>query len=106
MKKPTLKQKVAQYEAFLHKINMACICMDNLAIQELVQNADAWSYAHRQGNGELSDKEQQDLINAKFMKLLDTPKADKAREEMRQKRTKALDALTKQGQELKMGYEL
>ncbi len=79
MKKPTLKQKVQMYEAFLHKINMACICMDNLAIQELVQNADAWSYAHRQGNGMLSEKEQQGLINDKFIKLCDTPKAVAAR---------------------------
>ena len=83
-KKPTLKQKVAQYEAFLHKISMACTCMDNLAIQELVQNADAFSYAHRQGNGMLSDKEQQSIINAKLLKLCNTPKADEAREEMRQ----------------------
>jgi hypothetical protein len=79
MKKPTLKQKVQMYEAFLHKINMACICMDNLAIQELVQNADAWSYAHRQGNGMLSEKKQQGLINDKFFKLCDTPKAVAAR---------------------------
>jgi hypothetical protein len=79
MKKPTLKQKVQMYEAFLHKINMACIGMDNLAIQELVQNADAWSYAHRQGNGMLSEKEQQGLINDKFIKLCDTPKAVAAR---------------------------
>ena len=63
------------YEAFLHKISMACTCMDNLAIQELVQNADAWSYAHRQGNGMLSDKKQQELINSKFFKLCNTPKA-------------------------------
>ena len=73
------------YEAFLHKISMACTCMDNLAIQELVQNADAFSYAHRQGNGMLTDKQQQELINSKFFKLLDTPKADKALEERRNK---------------------
>jgi hypothetical protein len=104
MKNLTLKQKVAQYEAFLHKINMACTCMDNLAIQELVQNADAWSYSHRQGNGMLSEKEQQELINAKFFKLCDTPKAIKAREELKQKRKDSLNELTKQAQELNMGY--
>jgi len=106
LKKPTLKQKVAQYEAFLHKINMAVCCMDNLAIQELVQNADAWSYAARVSNGQWTEGKQEEYINIKFNKLLDTPKADKAREELRQKRAKALDALAKQGQELKMGYEL
>ena len=102
-KKITLKQKVQMYEQFLHKISMACTCMDNIAIQELVQNADAFSYAHRQGNGMLSDKQQQDLINSKFMKLCDTPKADEAREELRS-RGKALGELTKQAQELNMGY--
>jgi len=102
-KKITLKDKVQMYEQFLHKISMACTCMDNLAIQELVQNADAFSYAHRQGNGMLSDNQQQDLINSKFFKLLDTPKADEAREELRS-RGKALGELTKQAQELNMGY--
>lgn len=91
------------YEQFLHKISMACTCMDNLAIQELVQNADAFSYSFRQGNGTLSDKRQQELINSKFAKLCDTPKADAAREENR-KRRKALSELTKQAQELNMGY--
>ncbi|CAB5226528.1 hypothetical protein UFOVP760_301 [uncultured Caudovirales phage] len=85
MKNPTLKDKVKMYEAFLHKISMACTCMDNLAIQELVQNADSWSYAHRQGNGMLSDKEQQELINSKFFKLCDTPEAVKALNERRNK---------------------
>jgi hypothetical protein len=85
MKNPTLKDKVKMYEAFLHKISMACTCMDNLAIQELVQNADAFSYAHRQGNGMLSDKQQQELINSKFFKLCDTPKAGKSLDERRNK---------------------
>ena len=87
-KNPTLKDKVKVYEQFLHKINMACLCGDNLAIQELVQNADAWSYAHRQGNGELSDKRQQELINAKFWKLLHTPQADMTRDARRLQKVK------------------
>jgi hypothetical protein len=78
MKTPTLKQKVDQYEAFLHRINMCLISCNNEGIQELVQNADRWSYAHRVGNGELSDRGQQQLINNAFWKLLDTPKADEA----------------------------
>ena len=90
-KKPTLKDKLKVYEQFLHKISMACTCMDNLAIQELVQNADAFSYAHRQGNGELSDRQQQELINAKFWMLLYTPKADKTREERRKRRAENSD---------------
>jgi len=85
MKTPTLKQKVEQYEAFLHKINM-CILSDNAhGIAELIRNADDFSYAHRVGNGELSERKQQQAINNAFWKLLDTPKAD----EITKKRQKA-----------------
>ena len=66
---PTLKQKVQQYETFLHNINMMMICGNNEGIAKLLANADAWSYSHRYGNGELSEKEQQHLINEKFWKL-------------------------------------
>lgn len=72
IKIPTLEEKVAQYEAFLHKINLYCVCMNHDGIAQLVRNADSWSYAHRQSNGELSDEEQDQLIASKFWKLLDT----------------------------------
>jgi hypothetical protein len=42
---------------------------DNDGIRKLVSNADNWSYAHRKGNGELSELEQQKLINKSFQKL-------------------------------------
>jgi len=76
MKTPTLKEKVKMYENFLHKINSFIICGENEGIRELVTNADAWSYAHRIGNGEYSDRKQQQAINNTFWKLLDTPSAD------------------------------
>lgn len=66
------------YESFLHKINLYIISSNNNGIKELVENADNWSYCHRIGNGELSDRVQQQLINNAFWKLLDTPNADKA----------------------------
>lgn len=83
MKSPTNEEKVEMYERFLHKINMCCVSMNNNAIKELVENADIWSYNHRRGNGELSDEEQQKLIDSAFWKLCDTPRSDKEREEMR-----------------------
>ena len=83
MKSPTIEEKVEMYENFLHKINMCCVSMNNNAIKELVENADIWSYNHRRGNGELSDEEQQKLIDSAFWKLCDTPRSDKEREEMR-----------------------
>jgi len=83
MKSPTIEEKVEMYENFLHKINMCCVSMNNNAIKELVENADIWSYNHRRGNGELSEEEQQKLIDSAFWKLCDTPRSDKEREEMR-----------------------
>lgn len=84
-KTPTQKEKIEMYEKFLHKINMCVMCCDDLGIQELVHNADMWSYMHRCGNGEPSEREQQRMINSRFWKLLDTPKSDEATKE-RQKR--------------------
>jgi hypothetical protein len=81
MKTPTLKQKVEQYENFLHKINACLMSCNHEGVRELVENADNWSYAHRVGNGEHSDRKQQQIINNSFWKLLDTPKANKATEE-------------------------
>ena len=71
-----LKDKVEMYEKFLHKINMYCITGNNEGIAELVKNADRWSYAHRLGNGEKSDKDQQKLIDLACKALCDTPDSD------------------------------
>lgn len=90
MKTPTLKEKVSQYESFLHKINSFIVSCNNDGIAELVRNADNWSYSHRVGNGEPSDREQQRMINNAFWKLLDTPEADKASKERQQKYTELL----------------
>lgn len=92
MKTPTLKQKVYQYESFLHKINEFIISCNNDGIKELIENADNWSYSHRVGNGEHSDREQQRIINNAFWKLLDTPNADKTTKE----RQKAWMEMSKQ----------
>lgn len=69
MKTPTLKQKVEQYETFLHNLNMMMVCGNPTGIQKLLNNADSWSYSHRVSNGEFSDKAQQKVINKAFWKL-------------------------------------
>ena len=69
MKNPTLKQKVEEYERFLHNINLMMIAGSNKGIKQLLANADNWSYAHRRGNGTYSEKEQQEIINKTFWKL-------------------------------------
>lgn len=77
MKTPNKNEKITMYEAFLHKINSFIISCNHEGVRELVENADNWSYAHRVGNGELSDRKQQQIINNAFWKLLETPNADK-----------------------------
>jgi hypothetical protein len=52
------------------------ICSCNEGIAELVQNADNWSYAHRVGNGEITEAHQERIINNAFWKLCDTPTTD------------------------------
>ena len=69
MKTPTLEEKVEQYEQFLHNINMMLVASSTEGIQKLIDNADRWSYMHRIGNGELSEEEQQKLIDKAFWDL-------------------------------------
>jgi len=71
-----LLSKVRQYENFLHALQMGAeVTMNGEMVGDLIGNACRWSYAHRQGNGELSDEEQQDLVNAAFDKLLNRRKS-------------------------------
>jgi hypothetical protein len=69
MNTPTLEEKVAQYEQFLHNINMMIISGNGSGIRTLLNNADSWSYAHRVGNGELTEEQQQEIINRNFWNL-------------------------------------
>ena len=72
-KKPTLRQKVEMYEMFLHQINLFMICGSDAGIKALLENADNWSYAHRFGDGELSEKEIEKNVTNKFWNLLEVP---------------------------------
>jgi hypothetical protein len=85
MTTPTVEEQIGMYERYLHKLSIMCTCSNNLGAKELVTNADIWSYAHRVGNGELSDEEQQKAIDRAFWRLLDTPEADAATCEMQRK---------------------
>jgi len=54
----------------MHHINMyASITMNAERMQEIIGAICAWSYAHRQGNGEFTDQEQQHLIDNRFQKI-------------------------------------
>lgn len=70
MKKPTMHQKVEQYESLLHSIQMAAaVTMNADRVRSLIGNICGWSYAHRCGNGVLSQSERQKLITRAFWKL-------------------------------------
>lgn len=65
----TLLGRLEIYEGFLHDINLYMSCGRSDLLQKLLNNADAWSYAHRFGNGELDEKEQRKIIKAKLENL-------------------------------------
>jgi hypothetical protein len=70
---PTQDEKIIKYEMFLHCLQMyAEVTLDHERVKKLIARACTWSYAHRQGNGELSEAEQCELIDAAFDKLTDT----------------------------------
>jgi len=70
MPRPTQKQKIEMYEGLLHDINtFAAIAMNDEMTRKLVRNVCDWSYAHRQGNGEFTQRRQNELINSRFWSL-------------------------------------
>lgn len=74
MQKPTLRQKVEVYEHVLHQIQLySSVVMDSAKISELIDLINNWSYAHRCGNGELSERQQQSIINKAFNRLQQFP---------------------------------
>ncbi len=67
-----LKQKIEIYERVLHALYTASsVTMDHEKVNKLLTNIGNWSYAHRQGNGEFSIKEQQKLVENAFNKLME-----------------------------------
>lgn len=66
----TDQEKIETYELFLHMLQMyAQVSMNDAGVRRLIDNACNWSYAHRRGNGEYTDEEQQELIDKAFRKL-------------------------------------
>jgi len=70
MNTPTMREKIAVYESILHDLHCAaCVSMSKERTGKLLDAISSWSYAHRQGNGELSDKEQQGIIDKAFWRM-------------------------------------
>lgn len=65
-----LRGKVATYERLLHDINMyAAITLDSQTMKEIISLICEWSYAHRVGNGQLSDEEQAEMVQKAYNRL-------------------------------------
>jgi hypothetical protein len=69
MKKPTLREQVALFHHIMDWANMACMGCDNGHFKKIVHAMDDWSYAHRVGNGELTERQQQNCINRAYRRL-------------------------------------
>ena len=66
----TKKEKIQKYEELLHKIQMCAeVTMDNEKLKRLISNICRWSYAHRAGDGMLTERQIKKNIKEKFNKL-------------------------------------
>lgn len=64
------KDKIQKYEELLHKIQMCAeVTMDNEKLKRLISNICDWSYAHRAGDGVLSERQIKKNVELKFNKL-------------------------------------
>ena len=67
---PTKDEELHMYRGFLHDLNtFASIVMDHHAVHDLIGNACDWSYAHRVGNGEPTEEEQEQIVANNFWDL-------------------------------------
>ena len=64
------EEKVALYERVFHRISMLNTAMNNEGMREVIGRIDSWSYAHRCGNGELSEEEQTRRVEDAAKRLL------------------------------------
>lgn len=65
----TNKERLRFYEGFFHSISMAAQGHNNERVREAINIIVDWSYAHRCGNGELSDHEQQTMIDTQILNM-------------------------------------
>ena len=69
-KHPTMHEKIRVYEALLHDLHFhSTVTMRHDAVMDCLKRISAWSYAHRTGNGEYNEKEQQAKVDHAFWDL-------------------------------------
>ena len=67
---PSVDLKSQVYEQLLHDIQMyTCVSLNPEKLQRLIHMVCDWSYAHRAGNGEYTDVQQEQLIAKQFRRL-------------------------------------
>lgn len=65
-----LREKVQVYENMMHSVQLfSTVVMDEKPIQHIISLINGWSYAHRQGNGELTAQEQTAMIRYWFERM-------------------------------------
>lgn len=73
----TNQEKVEVYEHVFHQLQMYReVVMSHEKVVQLLDIIGRWSYAHRCGNGEYSEEEQQQLVDNQFFKLKNFPLVD------------------------------
>jgi hypothetical protein len=63
------KENEVFHQVFHHINTHASITLNAEKMQEIIGAICSWSYAHRVGNGELSDEEQQAVIDRAFDRI-------------------------------------
>ncbi len=54
--------KLEIYEEYLEQLAMAVDVSNHAKVYDLLQKAQSYSYAHRSGNGEITDEQREDRI--------------------------------------------
>jgi len=57
------------FRQVFHYINNLSISSNNDKIRELISAISSWSYAHHCGDGQLTDEQQQDMVDQAFDKI-------------------------------------
>lgn len=72
LKKPTLKRQVDIFHKFMNIVNIASISGKSDRLKLCLEKMNNWSYAHRMGNGQFTDSEQDQLVYHAFEELAKT----------------------------------
>lgn len=65
-----MHEKIKVYEALLHDMYFhSTVAMRHDLVMKNLDRIGRWSYAHRQGNGELTEAQQQEMIDHAFWQL-------------------------------------